>query len=361
MFTKNRILFVCFLSCLAFNCVFAEVNSFYANKSISLSYTFGFIPDKNYEYQHLLNGYVRSVHINLCNSTSGNKYWHKYYKYPETGFNIFFYELSNKPQLGILTGIIPYIQFQPANNKRIYPFIKFGIGLTYATKIFDKFNNVHNTFLGSHLNAAINADFGIQIKFAQKISIYTGASFIHFSNGNTKLPNNGINVVSSKTGIYYRFNERVINNDRTILPAIKQFEFNISGSVALVNRRNTIDYGYICYDLMAEATKSISPVYSAGLGIDYGYNTSDTTGIIDIEIKHLPIVNHQLGLKAINTFKFSRLEFLFQFGVDLFGNKWVYDWIIFRYKIYKGLKLNLSYKSYLLRGDHLGWGITYEF
>lgn len=361
MYRINRKTLVFCLIFLTWISLFSQDTKYFTNKSVSVYATYGFIPDKKYEYQHLLNGFIKSINIDLGKTNLGNQFWHKYYNFPETGFNLFFYDLSNKEQLGIITGIIPYIHVYPFGYARVYSGITFGIGLAYANKKYDRFMNPQNTLLGSHLNAAINTGIDIRIVLLKNMAFFTGISLMHFSNGNTKIPNDGINSISSKTGIIYYLSDKVKYDDFVFSEKLKSIEYAVSGSLSLTNCRSGINNGFIFYNLMLEASKPINPVYSVGFGVDYEYNTSDTSEIIDIELRYIPIVNHQVGLKAINTFKFSKLEFLLQFGVDLLGNKWIYDWIIFRYKIYKGLKVNMSYKSYLLRGDHLGWGITYGF
>ncbi len=333
-------------------------NAIAENTFLSIYTTYGFMPDKEYKYQHLLNGYVKSMNVDVGLKTDGSAFWHSYYGFPETGFSIFYYNLSNKNELGSIVGIIPFIDMKLFNLKKVYPRFHVGIGLCYISKTYNRLTNADNTLIGSHLDAAIRGGFDLQIKLYKNLNLITGISFIHFSNGNTKLPNEGINLISSKAGLKYYFNE-FSNQEEIIKIEKKKIEFSFTTAISFTNQRKDLNNGFHYYDFMVEALKPISPIYSVGLGFDYELNNSDTTGLHELEIKFMPTTNRQTGIKVSNTFKFTNFEFVFHVGAHIFDGNKIYDWLIFRYRIYKGLKLNISYKSYLLRGDHLSWGITY--
>lgn len=59
--------------------------------------------------------------------------------------------------------------------------------------------------LGSHLNAYI--DLGLKLNYAisPRLSLTAGINLSHYSNGNTDYPNPGINLLSGKLGLIYKF------------------------------------------------------------------------------------------------------------------------------------------------------------
>lgn len=326
----------------------------------SPSYNYGIMPDKKYIYQHLINDFVKSFHFDIGLQTNGKKYWHHYYSYPETGLTFIYYNLANKEQLGFITGCIPYITIKPNKNIRFYPSLKLGIGLVYCNKPFNRFDNYHNILISSNLNAALNSDIDINYKLNDKLALKLGLSLIHFSNGNTKVPNKGVNIVSSKMGLKYGLLEK-----SKIEPldehSNKKYQTSISSAISFTNILKDVNKGFNYFDIMFERTRQINPIYALGLGLDISFNNADTTNIFELEQKHIPTQNKSLGIKICNSFKFSRLDVNFHLGMHLFDSYLVYDWIIIRYEIIEHIKVNMSYKSFLVKGDHLGWGITYSF
>lgn len=56
------------------------------------------------------------------------------------------------------------------------------------------------------MNAYINAGVYINWAFSRYFDLIVGGDFTHFSNGNTKFPNAGINTAGAKIGLVYNFN-----------------------------------------------------------------------------------------------------------------------------------------------------------
>ncbi len=59
--------------------------------------------------------------------------------------------------------------------------------------------------MGSRVNAYLNVDFYLNWLLTQRLELTTGLSMTHFSNGNTKFPNAGLNSIGMKLGLVYSF------------------------------------------------------------------------------------------------------------------------------------------------------------
>lgn len=325
------------------------------NYIIQPSFRYGFIVDTYYAYQHLVNDYIKAFHLNIGIQTAGEKDWHQYYLFPETGITFIHYNLSNDEQLGRLTGFIPFLQIKPLNIKFFYPSLNFGIGMAYCSKPYNRLTNHHNVLLGSHLNAVINGEINLNFKINKNLFLNAGISYIHFSNGNTKVPNEGLNILNTSAGLKYLLINKEIKYQEKIL--FKKYNYSFISAISLTNRREDLYKGFHYYDIIFEFTRNINPVYAIGAGIDIILNDADSTGIYDE--RYFPGKEIKKGVKLVNQFSFSRLEVLFQIGFEFNDNTKLYDWIILRYRIYKFIKLNISYRSYLLLGDHLSWGLCF--
>ena len=65
--------------------------------------------------------------------------------------------------------------------------------------------NPANIMMGSKINAYINADFYLNVTLTRELDFSAGLSMTHFSNGNTKFPNAGLNSIGMKFGLLYCF------------------------------------------------------------------------------------------------------------------------------------------------------------
>lgn len=106
------------------------------------------------------------------------------------------------PQLGNpLTVFI----FQGAPIMRVTPNLslnyEWNLGLTYGWHPYDQLKNPDNAVIGSRATAYLNADIYLNYRLTSHIDVYGGLSLSHFSNGNTRIPNSGLNTGALKMGV----------------------------------------------------------------------------------------------------------------------------------------------------------------
>ena len=124
--------------------------------------------------------------------------------YQGVGFS--YYSFENREELG--TPVAFYI-FQGARIARISRRLSFNyewnFGLSFGWKPYDAQMNPANIMMGSKINAYINADFYLNVTLTRELDFSAGLSMTHFSNGNTKFPNAGLNSIGMKFGLLYCF------------------------------------------------------------------------------------------------------------------------------------------------------------
>lgn len=59
--------------------------------------------------------------------------------------------------------------------------------------------------VGSKINAYLNANFYLCWALSPRLSLTSGVTLTHFSNGNTSFPNAGVNTLGGKLGVEYNF------------------------------------------------------------------------------------------------------------------------------------------------------------
>ena len=108
------------------------------------------------------------------------------------GYNTFF----NSAEVG--TPVALYV-FQHARiaalTERLSLDYEWNFGLSFGWKPFDERTNPFNTVVGSKINAYINLGLMLNWRFAPRWSLTAGVGLTHFSNGNTRYPNGGVNLI----------------------------------------------------------------------------------------------------------------------------------------------------------------------
>lgn len=146
------------------------------------------------------------------------------------GIGLAFYTFGDRKQLG--DPVAAYL-FQGAQlarfTSRLSLNYEWNFGLSVGWHPYDNDHNSYNGAVGSRANAYINAGIYLNWTLSRHFDLILGGDFTHFSNGNTKFPNAGINTTGAKIGFVYNFNR----NDKDFLklssqPIIPKFPRHIS-------------------------------------------------------------------------------------------------------------------------------------
>lgn len=152
-----------------------------------------------------------------------NRYWATQLKYsfqfhPNTlasriyggayqGIGVGHYTFGNRNKLG---NPLAFYLFQGARIVSFTPRLSFNyewnFGLSLGWKHYDPESNKYNVMMGSKMNAYINTNFYLNWLLSPQFDLRSGVTLTHFSNGNTRFPNAGINMIGVKMGLVYHFN-----------------------------------------------------------------------------------------------------------------------------------------------------------
>ena len=129
------------------------------------------------------------------------------YKGVYQGVGLAWHDLN--PQLGHPLSLF---LFQGATIKTLAPRLsldyEWNLGLAYGWKKYDAVSNPDNRVIGSKMTAHISVDFYLRYRLSKQWDLNLGASVTHYSNGNTSIPNAGLNIAGLKVGAAYYFRER---------------------------------------------------------------------------------------------------------------------------------------------------------
>ena len=114
------------------------------------------------------------------------------YKGVYQGVGLGFHDFN--PQLGHPVSLFI---FQGATIKTLAPRLslnyEWDFGVTYGWKAHDWRDNPENRVIGSKMTAYIDADLYLRWMISKNWDLNVGATITHYSNGNTAIPNAGLN------------------------------------------------------------------------------------------------------------------------------------------------------------------------
>lgn len=122
------------------------------------------------------------------------------------GIGLGCYSFGESRQIG---NPVAFYLFQGARIARICPWLSFNyewnFGLSGGWKPYDEQYNSYNKMVGSKINAYLNVNFYLCWALSPRLSLTSGVTLTHFSNGNTSFPNAGVNTLGGKLGVEYNF------------------------------------------------------------------------------------------------------------------------------------------------------------
>ena len=210
------------------------------------------------------------------------------------GVGIAAYTFGDKEQLG---APLTFYIFQGARlarlSRRISLNYEWNFGLSNGWIPYDPDTNPYNVIIGSKRNAYVNADLYLNWILSRKIDLAAGLTLSHFSNGNTRFPNAGLNLAGVKVGLNYHFNrETQFLTNYAPHASYPDFPRHISYDVVLFGswRRKAVVYGdkqIPTPDSHLVTGFNFAPMYNlgynfrAGISLDGSYDGSANIFIPD--------------------------------------------------------------------------------
>ena len=175
---------------------------------------------------------------------------------------------------------------------RITPWLSFNgeLNLGYSTNWnhYDRFDNEDNVAIGWKSNIYASLDLYLRFLLSKHWDAKLGFSFDHFSNGATRMPNRGINMLTPILTLGYRIHEteELLRNsppfikqrqkyhleyDVWAMLSVKQIYFDGSNTQLTTNY---VDYRFRIFALSYATLLTRSYKYKYGLSVDFLYDES---------------------------------------------------------------------------------------
>lgn len=163
-----------------------------------------FVGGDNQKKEELTN--YSAFEAQLLWQTPDTTDWHYLYRLPYYGFGISVHNFYNKTEIGVPFSGFGVLGIPIVLKDKFELYNELQFGGTYGWKIYDSITNPANNTMGSRFTAHMSFGFTASYKLNEKLNLGIGLQYIHFSNGNTKRPNKGMNVISSSFDLKYKLN-----------------------------------------------------------------------------------------------------------------------------------------------------------
>lgn len=344
-----------------------------SNMLAEIKFNYGFLYAQHLELE-LFNSHLTAFEFTILQETYGKYKWERNYAYPLIGMTFLYSGLGKSTYLGDAYALFPFIDFPLYRHKNFMFNFRFGLGVGYITKKFDRLSDYKDLAIGSHLNAAVSLMFEARYRLTSRVMLSGGFNLQHFSNGTLKEPNYGLNLILVNLGVAYRLvRENQFIGDRFIPPTepfsaiIRRYmEFNIGFAIGYKNMQEIYGENFWIWHLYENTFFQITRKSKVGFGLDLSY---DNSHIKILETKGIE-VNNKLqilrpGINGAYELLLSKLGFILNLGYYLGGkeksNGPLYEKISFQYNVSKLFFVNIMLKVHFGRADYIGWGLGYHF
>ncbi len=256
-----------------------------------------------------------SAHIRYAFQFHPDSYTGTVYPDAYQGIGCAFNSFGSRTELG--NPVTAYV-FQGAPIYRFSPKISFNyewnFGAAFGWHPYDAETNPFNRVIGSRINAYLNVGFFFKWQLSSHWLLNTGIDLTHYSNGNTKYPNGGLNLAGGKISLTYIPNpadSRTISQTQSFRPSFRQ-RLSCDAVIYGTWRRKGVfidDKAFAAPGMFAVAGLNINPMYTisrrfkAGISLDAQYDESANieqyiaTSALPEELKfYRPPLKEQIGI-----------------------------------------------------------------
>jgi hypothetical protein len=316
---------------------------------------------------YLIKDDIYSFDISLSRPADGKDYWEKLYRYPRQGVGFSCWSLGNNEIFGnayVLYSLINIPLFKYSQKFSLN--YQLASGGAFIPKSFNIYTNHLNRAIGSHANLYIHLGVSGRIALSPRSEVTIEAAITHFSNGKTKSPNYGINVVTFSLGFNYLLNKNnFIMHDAEIPAFQKHYIQSVIFSSGLKVSDNLIDRKFLSSSLSYNIEREVSIKRKIGLGADFSYDGSIREGLANkdgVPEKDLGKLL-RVGLHSSYAIRYKQMAMGIQVGYYLYSKYTVltrvYNKISVQYMLPGNFSVNIGVKSHMAKADCLEYGIGY--
>lgn len=174
---------------------------------------------------------------------------------------------ATRDLLGSTVGILGRFEFGLLKAGPVRLLFTPGAGFVYSTHSY--FTDNRNPIVGSHINIAAQAGLKLFTAITPSTGIQTGIDIFHYSNGATRIPNNGVNAYMWSLGLVQKIKQRhVVESEDETSTAKNSIE--LGGDIGYRGVYESKD-GHFKSGIYLGYNYRVSKIISAKIDTDAGY------------------------------------------------------------------------------------------
>lgn len=310
-----------------------------------------------------------SVYVGL--RSSGKRSWEHDLKLPRYGFGYQVSQLGGKA-LGNSHSMFIFIGSSFVDYRKFHWNYTLGFGFGYVDNAYDPEKNPLNIVNGSPINAFLKASTGLQYCIADAHGLGLDAGLFHLSNGNSSLPNWGINVLYWSLNYTYLFGNPA--SKKTVEPHdsfAKNTRITMYGGGGFKEEPPVDGVKFGVADFHVNFWRAFRPAHSFGGGITTFYDASSAKILWRRNHDYLlpsenytgkGLDNWSVGAQVGYMLNMHPFYFSFEFGVYLLSsiNKDIFNRWYLEYQLAKNIRAFAGLKSRFGKADFITVGVGYD-
>ena len=325
----KRFTLLLMITVLGVNVVSARPNQYFQSGndrfSIKAQSFLGFYVSPSGNLEEINPNGPSGLHFGIEFPSSQQRPWQQYLNNPTVGLGLSYIDLGHKT-MGKGIAMYPYIMLNGFRSQHFNLKVKLGSGLAalnehyYSTLDETIPNKTFSTTINAYLTGGLNFEFPITRNF----TINSEFGFFHISNGRTKEPNKGANVLYGAVGLVATINpqahEEKAPKNFPDLPY--KWSLNVTVSAGAHAGDSSDERSFLINTFHVGAIYSVCNWYGVGAGLDVFYNDAignpaTNRGMYRTIEKNINKVRS--GISLNNEFKFGDVTALLDWGVYLYN------------------------------------------
>ncbi len=203
--TVSTVIFAIWLMAFTTNAVSAQSINSSALKGwrIAPSYNHGSIYKHTPKFRPEILNASNAFELNVSKQMDGKQEWQQVQHYPFLGIAAAYTHFGNNDVIGHGFSLMPNIELMLLSTRQFSLHFRTGSGIAFLSKHYDYVQNPTNNLIGSSINNITSFSLSADWRVTNKLSLFAGGSFTHFSTGAVRIPNLGINIPAWNIGFKY--------------------------------------------------------------------------------------------------------------------------------------------------------------
>lgn len=337
------------------------------NKFTGFQMHYGFIIPHSESIRDVSHTRPYGFELSRSNFHTSYNDWLVFNGYWISGLEASYFNFQNPSVIGSVIAISAFAEPVLSYGNKYFLTVRFGGGLSYHNRIYDKDENPLNLFFSSRISFPLYVSARIKYSIGENTFITFSGTYNHISNGGYKQPNKGINFPTLALGLeHFQKTPPVLDNRYSSYPEIRKAETSVTmqvlTTVRMINEENEFPQkACFVYGLHTRISKPFGSIYSlnAGAEIIWDRYIRETLRRSFIDLDYT-----RFALTCGQNFRLGKVNFTQYFGFYLYSpNKArnsVYQKYELAYDISGKISLGVYLKAHAQVAESMGFVFNYR-